>query len=155
MKQTMRREPLDSLLEGNPAVTRRYGKALQLAAGTLLVLHVGVAASVLPYVYVSDDMANCGARLILDHFSSDVVLLCVVVFASQIFVHLIQQHAIQPDSAIKPPPRRLALVGNIVQTIGGAALLMIALQDLSFLSNPPVIKRHSTLCPSVVWSDAK
>jgi hypothetical protein len=50
-----------------PVDTADFRKSFRLVlviVGTIAALHVGAAASVLPYVWVSDEPANCGARLV-------------------------------------------------------------------------------------------
>jgi hypothetical protein len=148
------------LCSGDPAAQRAALRLMQASAIALLVLHVSVAASVMPYVYVDDAMANCGARKVLHQFGYDVLSIILVLGAASAFIALypevlswlLRKSAFETGQRIFP---RFALIGALWIGLSFVAYGYMTLSDLTFLSTPPVIQRYSAACPEVHWgSDA-
>ena len=155
--QTEDRHLYERLMAGDPALQRDFSRVLQAFGIALLVLHVSVAASVIPYAYVNDPMANCGARMILDQFGSDVGVILGLLVAARLLAAFYHWHWVLPPP---PPDTGLFRWGKLIfAALSGALILaslfscgLITIHDLEFLSAPPVIRRTSTLCPEVDWT---
>jgi hypothetical protein len=127
-------------------------------SAALLALHVGVAASVIPYVYVNDSMANCGARVILEEFGSDVYKIASVLFISLLFggidlgyrfvSYLVRGGRIEifADIIVSSMLTIFIILSIYIQ-------IYISIRDATFLANPPVLEPHSDRCPTVRWAN--
>jgi hypothetical protein len=146
----------EKLMSGDQAVQQYYIRMMVAAGAGLLALHIAVAASVIPNVYVNDPMANCGARLILGRFGSDVYTIAGLMAATAFVWGIYRWFWILPPL---PPETKLDRWGKqIFAALIGAFILtslfydgLISISDIEFLRKPPVVERNATICPGVDW----
>jgi hypothetical protein len=145
----------ERLLTGDPTVQRDFLRLLQAFAIALLILHVSVAASVMPYVYVDDLMANCGARMVLNRFGSDVWFILVLLAAARAFVPLyrwILPFFLRPSEFGEKVFFIFGFISGLFILVVFGIYGVVTYNDLTFLSSPTVILRNSAaVCPDVEW----
>jgi hypothetical protein len=146
----------DLLMSGDPERQRSMFRLALGFGGTLIALHIAVAASVIPYVYVSDPMANCGARVILSKFGSDVGLIGGLLIGAGFLMAFYRWFWVLPPP---PPDIRLFRWGKPVFAASSGVVILaaiafdvlISITDIGFLQGPPTIKWNDTVCPNVEW----
>jgi hypothetical protein len=120
--------------------------------GTISALHFGTAASVLPYVWISDESANCGARLVLDRAVGEMLLVVQYVFLALfgfLLVKLIDEtQKLFPGMAgflLKNKPGTTVLKHiKVPLSIALVCLIVVLIDDLRFLRHPPVVPTDAT-----------
>jgi hypothetical protein len=138
----------EKLMSGDPTVQKLYFRMMLAAGAALLTLHIAVAASVIPYVYVDDPMANCGARLILERFGSDVYTIAGLIAATAFATTFYRWFWVLP-----PPPPDIRLFRwskPLLAGLSGALITvsliydgLISISDIDFLRKPPVVERNA------------
>lgn len=108
---------------------------------SLLVLDVSVVSSSLPYVYVTDRSANCGARFLVHYGTNWVVIcgLCAVgaLAAREALSTFRQEMAAYFEGDPRNRYRFLVFLG--LETFLGLAFFFAALNQVDTLGNPPLL----------------
>jgi hypothetical protein len=137
---------------------RRSFKLVLGMFGTLAVLHFGAAASVLPYVWVGDEAANCGARLVLARTVDQMMLVTRYMVAAGVCYTLLLMidqvwgeykflQKIMPP--LRQPGRRLggyALSSSVLMSVCVLAMLGVLINEVRFLENPPPLPSDVGAC---------
>ena len=144
------------LMEGHPEVQRRMLRSALVFGGTLLALHIAVAGSVIPNAFVSDALANCGARITLAQFGTDVYQIGGFLAGAAVLVGFYRWFWVAHE-----PPKDVALFRWSklpISMLAGALILIslitnigIALSDVEFLANPPIVHWKDSRCAGVEW----
>jgi hypothetical protein len=128
---------------------RRYFRLVVGLVGAIALLHFGAAASVLPYVWVSDLSANCGARLVLDRAVGEMMIVLIYILLALFGVACIgilsKLRILFPALRRLSPPQgtgnKNLLLSQSLVPLSAALLCLgaILIDDLRFLRNPPNI----------------
>jgi|ERR1700674_505123 len=140
------------LTKGDLTYLRRaYGTVVAIF-GTLAALQIAEGISVLPYVWVSDDAANCGARLILSRAADGILFLfiCslgggsvfVLVSAFPLVFSELRDAAFLRQLRTNP----FVLASTIPMVVAVVAMLGFAAKELAFLKNPPTLAEAGIPC---------
>jgi hypothetical protein len=128
---------------------RRYFRLVVGLVGAIALLHFGAAASVLPYVWVSDLSANCGARLVLDRAVGEMMIVLMYILLALFGVVCIgilsKLRILFPELRGLSPPQGIGnknlLLSQSLVPLSAALLCLgaVLIDDLRFLRNPPNI----------------
>lgn len=118
-------------------------RAVFVAYLGLLYLQVSIAASSLPYVYVQDVKANCGARFLV-HYAGANVIACAVIMFLAVGIRLIYTMLRTFIWNNKPPVyggwiSGLRLGATLFLVIGVVLFWLMALAEVTTLMNPPTL----------------
>lgn len=128
------------------------------ASGALAAWHLWVMVSVLPYVWVSDISANCGARLVLSRAAGQIHLIIACLVGALIVFALLKGFGqlIATFPVLKRFTERLDALGgrrnayNLLCTavLGVALLAMLGalVSEVEFFTHPPNLPANVRAC---------
>jgi hypothetical protein len=123
--------------------------------GALVALHFWVMISILPYVWVSDLSANCGARLVLSRTAGQIYLLFACLAGAAVafallkgWGQLVATFPILKNFAqrVDPSSNRYSLFCTALLGVALLAMLATIVSDFEFFNHPPNLPTNLRAC---------
>jgi hypothetical protein len=123
--------------------------------GALVALQLWVMISMLPYVWVNDVSANCGARLVLSRAASQMYLIFACLVGAAVAFALLkgwsQLLATFPvlkkfAQRVDPASSRYSLFCTALLGLALLALLGTLVSDFAFFNHPPNLPANVKVC---------
>jgi hypothetical protein len=123
--------------------------------GALLALHLWVMISILPYVWVSDSSANCGARLVLSRTAGQIYLIFACLLAATVAFTLLKGlgRLVATFPVLKkfaqrvdPTSSRYSLFCSALLCVALLAMLGTLVSDFEFFNHPPNLPQNLRAC---------
>jgi hypothetical protein len=130
-------------------------KVVLCVFGALVALHLWVMISILPYVWVSDPSANCGARLVLSRAAGQMYLIFVCLVGAAVSFALLKgwSQLVAKFSVLKkfaqrvdPTNSRYSIFCTAVLGVALLAMLGTVVSDLEFFNHPPNLPANVRTC---------
>jgi hypothetical protein len=155
-----RKTPMATAPATNPAPTegKLFGamfKVVLSAFVALVALRLWVMISMLPYVWVSDVSANCGARLVLSRAAGQMYLMLVCLVGAAVAFALLkgwgQLVATFPvlkkfAQRVDPAGSRYSLFCTALLGVALLAMLGTLVSDFEFFNHPPNLPANVRAC---------
>jgi hypothetical protein len=123
--------------------------------GALAALHLWVMISILPYVWVSDVSANCGARLVLSRAAAQMYLIFACLLAAAVafallkgWGELVARLPVLKRFAqrVDPASSRYSLFCTALLGVALLAMLGTLVSDFEFFNHPPNLPANVRAC---------